>query len=106
MCLTLCILAVYKSEKTQLGAFLETTRSILHTLAGYAEEVEKIIHAKFRNSVDRTPNGTRHITLLYHQVGVNRSYNTSDSNVIRKIVCDRCNPATSLIRSQRAARQP
>ncbi|KAE8420420.1 hypothetical protein BDV36DRAFT_281516 [Aspergillus pseudocaelatus] len=58
---------VYKTEKTQLGAFLEMTRSILHTLAGHAQEVEKIIHVRFSNSVDTMPKGTRHITLLYHQ---------------------------------------
>ncbi|KAE8340570.1 hypothetical protein BDV24DRAFT_175258 [Aspergillus arachidicola] len=58
---------VYKTEKTQIGAFLEMTRSILHTLAGHAQEVEKIIHVRFSNSVDTMPKGTRHITLLYHQ---------------------------------------
>ncbi|KAE8330613.1 hypothetical protein BDV39DRAFT_212915 [Aspergillus sergii] len=58
---------VYKTEKTQLGPFLEMTRSILHTLAGHAQEVEKIIHVRFSNSVDTMPKGTRHITLLYHQ---------------------------------------
>ncbi|QMW35971.1 hypothetical protein G4B84_011500 [Aspergillus flavus NRRL3357] len=59
--------SVYKTEKTQLRAFLEMTRSILHTLAGHAQEVEKIIHVRFSNSVDTMPKGTRHITLLYHQ---------------------------------------
>ncbi|GKZ67843.1 hypothetical protein AnigIFM50267_002395 [Aspergillus niger] len=58
---------VYKTEKTQLNVFLDTTKSILQTLAGHAQEVEKIIHATFRNSVDSMPRGTRHITLLYHQ---------------------------------------
>lgn len=61
---------MYKTEKTQLNVFLDTTRSILQTLAGHAQEVEKIIHDKFRNSVDIMPRGTRHITLLYHQVRV------------------------------------
>lgn len=61
-------IAVYKTEKTQLNAFLDTTRSILRTLAGHAQEVEKIIHVRFRNSVDTLPRGTRHTTLLYHQV--------------------------------------
>ncbi|KGO64981.1 Transcription factor, fungi [Penicillium italicum] len=59
--------SVYKSERATLGAFLDTTRSILETLAGYAQEVENIIHLKFRNSVDTMPSGTQHITLLYHQ---------------------------------------
>jgi hypothetical protein len=60
--------AVYKTERTQLNVFLDTTKSILQTLAGHAQEVEKIIHATFRNSVDSMPRGTRHITLLYHHV--------------------------------------
>ncbi|KAE8408672.1 hypothetical protein BDV37DRAFT_295264 [Aspergillus pseudonomiae] len=58
---------VYKTEKTQVGSFLEMTRSTLQTLAGHAQEVEKIIHVRFSNSVDTMPKGTRHITLLYHQ---------------------------------------
>ncbi|GAB1210333.1 hypothetical protein APSETT445_009124 [Aspergillus pseudonomiae] len=58
---------IYKNEKTQLGTFLETTRSILHTMAGHAQEIESIIHMKNENSVDTMPKGTRHITLLYHQ---------------------------------------
>jgi hypothetical protein len=37
-------------------------------LAGHAREIESIIHIKFQNSVDTMPKGTRHITLLYHQV--------------------------------------
>ncbi|KNG91257.1 Zn(II)2Cys6 transcription factor [Aspergillus nomiae NRRL 13137] len=59
--------SIYKNEKTQLGTFLETTRSILHTMAGHAQEIESIIHMKNENSVDTMPKGTRHITLLYHQ---------------------------------------
>ncbi|KAL2860916.1 uncharacterized protein BJX67DRAFT_386196 [Aspergillus lucknowensis] len=59
--------SVYKGAKTQLGTFLETTRSILHVLAGHAREIESVIHMKFQNSVDTMPKGTRHITLLYHQ---------------------------------------
>lgn len=61
---------VYKAEKTSLGNFLETTRSILHTLAGHAQEIEQIFNLKFQNSVDTLPMGTRHITLLYHQVRI------------------------------------
>lgn len=37
-------------------------------MAGHAEEIEKVIHHKFQNSVDSMPKGTRHITLVYHQV--------------------------------------
>ncbi|KAE8346229.1 hypothetical protein BDV24DRAFT_176278 [Aspergillus arachidicola] len=59
--------SIYKNEKTQLGTFLETTRSILHTMAGHAQEIESIIHTKVPSSVDTMPKGTRHITLLYHQ---------------------------------------
>ncbi|KAH0440420.1 hypothetical protein CcaCcLH18_02444 [Colletotrichum camelliae] len=58
---------VYKSEKTPLGKFLEETKSILYTLAGHAQEIEKITRVKFQNSVDTMPKGTRDITLLYHQ---------------------------------------
>ena len=60
--------AIYKSEKTPLGTFLDKTRSILQIMAGHAEEIGKAIQLKFHNSVDTIPKGTRHITLLYHQV--------------------------------------
>ncbi|KAL3457668.1 hypothetical protein BJX64DRAFT_302444 [Aspergillus heterothallicus] len=59
--------SIYKGTQTQLGTFLETTRSILQILAGHAREIESIIHVKFQNSVDTMPKGTRHVTLLYHQ---------------------------------------
>ncbi|KAL4976260.1 hypothetical protein BDW66DRAFT_151207 [Aspergillus desertorum] len=59
--------SIYKATETQLGTFLETTRSILHVLAGHAREIEQIIQLKFQNSVDTMPKGMRHITLLYHQ---------------------------------------
>ncbi|KAE8420921.1 Zn(II)2Cys6 transcription factor [Aspergillus pseudocaelatus] len=59
--------SIYKNEKTQLGTFLESTRSILHTMAGHAQEIESIIHMQVQSSVDTMPKGTRHITLLYHQ---------------------------------------
>lgn len=62
--------AIYKTEKTELGPFLQKTRSILQTLAGHAQTIENIIHTKFQNSVDTMPRGTRHITLLYHQVRI------------------------------------
>ncbi|KAK2609151.1 hypothetical protein QQS21_002233 [Conoideocrella luteorostrata] len=58
---------VYKTERTQLGMFLETTRSILQSLAGYAQEIENIFQQKFKSSVDAMSKETRHITLLYHQ---------------------------------------
>lgn len=59
---------IYRTEKTQLGVFLEMTRSILHTMAGHAQEIESIINLKSQNAVDTMPKGTRHVTLLYHQV--------------------------------------
>lgn len=39
-------------------------------MAGHAREIETIIYLKFQNSVDTVPKGTRHVTLLYHQVGL------------------------------------
>lgn len=73
---------MYKTEKTQLRAFLEMTRSILHTLAGHAQEVEKIIHVRFSNSVDTMPEGTRHITLLYHQVCLDDLRSNSQKSIV------------------------
>ncbi|KAK1625408.1 hypothetical protein BDP81DRAFT_463935 [Colletotrichum phormii] len=61
------ITTIYRSEKTPLGEFLTSTKSILHTLAGHAQEIERITRFKFQNSVDTMPKGTRSITLLYHQ---------------------------------------
>ncbi|OBR14946.1 Zn 2cys6 transcription factor [Colletotrichum higginsianum IMI 349063] len=61
------ITTVYKSEKTPLGEFLGATKSILHTLAGHAQEIQKITRSKYQNSVDTMPKGTRGVTLLYHQ---------------------------------------
>ncbi|KAB8070004.1 hypothetical protein BDV29DRAFT_194421 [Aspergillus leporis] len=61
--------SIYKPEKTELGTFLEKTRSILQTTAGHAQEIENIMHSKFQNSVDTMPKGAHHITLLYHQHG-------------------------------------
>lgn len=60
--------AIYKTERTQLGSFLEMTRCVLQSLAGHAQEIEETIHHKFRTSVDRLPKGTRTVTLMYHQV--------------------------------------
>ncbi|GKZ28926.1 hypothetical protein AbraIFM66950_001884 [Aspergillus brasiliensis] len=59
--------SIYKCSQTQLGTFLETTRSILQVLASQAQEIESIIEVKFQNSVDAMSKGTRHVTLLYHQ---------------------------------------
>lgn len=58
---------IYKTEKTQLSVFLERTRSILHVMAGHAQEIENIFHERFRNSVEAMPLAMRHVTLLYHQ---------------------------------------
>ncbi|KAH8691419.1 fungal-specific transcription factor domain-containing protein [Talaromyces proteolyticus] len=55
------------SLQTQLGTFLEITRSILETMARYAEEIEKMIHINFHGSMDNVPEETRHTILLYHQ---------------------------------------
>ncbi|OOQ91732.1 Zn(II)2Cys6 transcription factor [Penicillium brasilianum] len=58
---------IYKTEKTPLGTFLEITRSILETMARYAEEIEKMIHVSFQGSIDNVSEETRHTILLYHQ---------------------------------------
>jgi hypothetical protein len=60
--------AIYKTEKTQLVAFLDITRSILETMAKYAEEIENMINTNFHGSGDNVPEETRHTILLYHQV--------------------------------------
>lgn len=73
---------MYKTERTQLGAFLEMTRSILHTLADHAQEVEKIIHVRFSNFVDTMPKGTRHVTLLYHQVCLEDLRSNSQKSIV------------------------
>lgn len=59
---------IYRTEKAHLGTFLETIRSILHSMAGHAQEIETIFELNFKNSVDTMSKETRHITLLYHQV--------------------------------------
>lgn len=61
--------AIYRTEKTQLGHFLEITRDILQIMAGLAEEIEKVSARDFHGSMGNTvPQETRHIILLYHQV--------------------------------------
>ncbi|KAM0327639.1 hypothetical protein ACHAQA_005932 [Verticillium albo-atrum] len=59
--------SIYQTDQTQLGPFLEITGTILRTLAGHAQDIEKVIDHKFKNSVDTMPKGIRHISLLYHQ---------------------------------------
>ncbi|KAH7054394.1 Zn(II)2Cys6 transcription factor [Macrophomina phaseolina] len=58
---------IYKTEKTRLSVFLERTRTVLHAMAGHAQEIESIFHERFRDSVEALPPPIRHITLLYHQ---------------------------------------
>ncbi|PWY87950.1 Zn(II)2Cys6 transcription factor [Aspergillus sclerotioniger CBS 115572] len=57
---------IYKTEKTQLGAFLESTRNILQAMARLAKEIEEMIPGKFQR-MDSVSQETRHIVLLYHQ---------------------------------------
>ncbi|KAL4920415.1 hypothetical protein BDW62DRAFT_208935 [Aspergillus aurantiobrunneus] len=56
--------SIYKNEKTELGTFLEKTRTILQTMTVYAREIEGIVHPKTTNSVETMPKGTRYITLI------------------------------------------
>ncbi|KAI1088767.1 hypothetical protein F5B19DRAFT_470128 [Rostrohypoxylon terebratum] len=64
--LSVILTTVYKPHIIPLGTFLEQTRSILHTLAHHAQELEKIIRL-LQNSVGTMPRDTRHLTLMYHQ---------------------------------------
>lgn len=66
--LTCLHIAIYKTEKTQLGRFLEITRNILHAMAKHAEEIEKMMQISFQSSMDNVPQEMRHLILLYHQV--------------------------------------
>ncbi|KAL3493276.1 fungal-specific transcription factor domain-containing protein [Aspergillus germanicus] len=59
--------SIYKNAKTELGTFLERTRSILQTMTAYAREIEDIVQSKNPSSIETMPKGTRYITLLYHQ---------------------------------------
>lgn len=72
--------AIYRNEQTQLGVFLEATRSILHTMAGHAQELENIIQVNLPNLVETEtmPRGTRHVTLLYHKVCMPRYVHDTD----------------------------
>ncbi|KAL4883600.1 fungal-specific transcription factor domain-containing protein [Aspergillus karnatakaensis] len=70
--LSFIISTIYETEKTQLGTFLEITRSILETMAKYAEEIERMLnpsssghgHGRAETSI---PEESRHTILLYHQ---------------------------------------
>lgn len=75
--LTIWSAAIYKSERTQLNHFLESTRSVLHDLAGHAQEIEGIIQVNIQASVQAMSRGTRHVILLYHQVCC-QLHNTQD----------------------------
>ena len=68
-------------------------------MAGHAQEIENIISVKFQNSVNTMSKATRHITLLYHQVG-----QAQNCYGIYKLTCTVrhcCNPAIAYIGSQR-----
>ncbi|KAI1394410.1 fungal-specific transcription factor domain-containing protein [Hypoxylon trugodes] len=64
--LSVILTTVYKPKITPLATFLEQTRSILHTLAHQAQEIERIV-CLMQNSVGTMPRDTRHLTLMYHQ---------------------------------------
>ncbi|KAL7945565.1 fungal-specific transcription factor domain-containing protein [Trichoderma barbatum] len=65
--LSVILTTVYKPTITPLATFLEQTRSILHTLAHHAQEIERIINLKLESSVGTIPRSTSYLTLLYHQ---------------------------------------
>jgi hypothetical protein len=89
-------IAVYKSERTQLGQFLQSTRSILHSLAKHALEIEKFANINTENSVETMSRGTRHIALLYHKVCDNQKTLTSRTNI--RTVCHNCYKTPFVIR--------
>ncbi|KAI1453549.1 fungal-specific transcription factor domain-containing protein [Annulohypoxylon moriforme] len=64
--LSVILTTVYKPNIIPLATFLEQTRSILHTLAHHAQEIEKII-SLLQNSIGTMPRDMRHLTLMYHQ---------------------------------------
>lgn len=59
---------MFKTEKTQLGYFLDLTREILQTMARLAEEIEDAFPDGFNTCLDTMSHEMRHIILLYHQV--------------------------------------
>ncbi|PTB36728.1 hypothetical protein M441DRAFT_149933 [Trichoderma asperellum CBS 433.97] len=65
--LSVILTTVYQPTITPLATFLEQTRSILHTLARHAQEIERIIKLKLQSSVGTIPRSTSYLTLLYHQ---------------------------------------
>ncbi|KAH6976653.1 C6 transcription factor [Ilyonectria destructans] len=65
--MSVILTTVYKPGVTKLATFLEQTRSILHTLAHHAQDIERIISTKFQNFAGTMPRDTRLLTLLYHQ---------------------------------------
>ncbi|KAE8378157.1 fungal-specific transcription factor domain-containing protein [Aspergillus bertholletiae] len=65
--LSFILSTIYKTEKTQLGRFLEITRNILQTMARHAEEIERMMQISFQSSMDNVPQEMRYIILLYHQ---------------------------------------
>lgn len=60
---------IFKTEKTQLGRFLDLTREILQTMACLAGEIEDAFPTGLHASMDTMSHEMRHVILLYHQVG-------------------------------------
>lgn len=71
---------IFKTEKTQLGRFLDITSEILQAMAGLAEEIEGIFPAGLQATKDTMPHEMRHIILLYHQVSYRKlqSFDSTD----------------------------
>ncbi|CAK7221442.1 hypothetical protein SBRCBS47491_004527 [Sporothrix bragantina] len=65
--MSIILTTVYKPNFMELAAFLEQTRSILHTLAHHAQDIERIVGIKFQESAGSMPRDTQLLTLLYHQ---------------------------------------
>ncbi|RDW93691.1 Zn(II)2Cys6 transcription factor [Aspergillus mulundensis] len=65
--LSFIVSTIYETEKTQLGTFLEITRSILETMAKYAEEIERMLDPLTQGRGVSVPEESRHTILLYHQ---------------------------------------
>ncbi|KAL1874768.1 hypothetical protein VTK73DRAFT_187 [Phialemonium thermophilum] len=65
--LAVILTSVYKPNQTPLDQFLDQTRSVLHTLAHHALEIERIFRVKFQNSVGTMPRDGRFLALLYHK---------------------------------------
>lgn len=67
---------IFKTEKTQLGQFLDLTGEILQAMAGLAEEIESIFPVGFQATKDTMPHEMRHVILLYHQVSYESFFST------------------------------